>query len=830
MTKGQHNWMGSSVAAIALILSATASPLAAQQSETEPENEADETPSEGIIVTATRRAGNLQETSASVSVFDSDALQLRGLENVEDIGLIDPSAQVALYQGEAQIFLRGVGTPITIGGTDSATAIYRDGEFLSRSAASLPGFFDVENVQVLKGPQGTLYGRNATAGSVLVTSKQPTEELGGELGLTVGNFGRIELDAAIGGPIIEDKLLFRVAARSANRDGYTTSRNLNDPSQPSEFDLEDQDEIYLRGVLEWRPSDTLTVSLSGDYYEADDRANTFFLIDNSFGFSQPPFNPNGPAINTFGIPAGNFGINNFTLLGQAAGNISEEATRDNQFSNTVPFNRPVVWGVSGRINWDLGGYELSSITAYRETRPQNFVDFDLSDSPIGRQTQFRQEDQWQFTQEFQISSPSGDRFQWIAGGSIFIERNEIRNEFLIASLPALFDFAVDNGIFPETIGGAQVRLPNDANCCVFNLNGNLETEAYSAFVDGSYEITDSFTIRAGVRYSSEERSGENLLSTELELNNPVLLGPPFTNIAPFPETTFDAFTPKFALEFQATDDVFLYASLTRGFKSGGFNIGSLQNDPFDQELTWAYEGGIRSEFLDGRVRLNLSAFYYDVNDLQVQTVVNNSIVVNNAAGAEVYGLELDASIELADGLSIDLAGTYLQTEITEVEVDATVDPTRISVPSDPGLQNVVIGGGIVPATGAFNIIGNELPKAPEIQFNVGLNYAFDLNNGGEIRFRGDWSFQDSIFFNQFNDTGFSNLPVEPITQDSYHWLKARIAYTTPSGDWTLSTFIDNITDEEVITNAVYNGAVSGQFGLGALAPPRTYGAEVRFTF
>lgn len=785
---------------------------------------------EEVIVTVTRRESELQTTAASVSAYSEEDLVIRSLVNIEDVGLIDPSAQVALYQGEAQVFLRGVGTPITVGGTDSATAIYRDGEFLSRAAASVPGFFDVASVQILKGPQGTLWGRNATAGSVLVTSQQPTEELSGYVTATAGNYDRIDVSGAISGPIVQDKLLYRVAAQTRDRDGFTTSRNLNDPSRPSSIGLEDRDEIFFRGVLEWRPSDSLTISWSGDYYKADDRANTFFLTDNSFGYAQPPFNPAGPAINTFGVPAGNFGINNFSLLGQSAGNISQVATRENQHSNERPFNRPEIWGSSVRFIWDVGEYEVKSSSAYRETKPENFVDFDLSDSTVGRQTQYRAEDQWQFTQEIQISSPADRRFQWVAGGSVFIEENFIQNEYLIASLPALFDFAVDAGIFPESINGAPIRLPDDGSCCVFELNGELETEAVSVFLDTTYDFSDKLTLGVGGRYSTEDRSGRNLLATELELGNPILAGPPFSNVAEFPETTFDAFTPKIGLEYQASDDVFVYGTITRGFKSGGFNIGSLQNEPFDQELTWAYELGWRSDLLNGLLRLNGTLFFYDVTDLQVQTVVNNSIVVNNAAGAEVSGIEFDGTISVTDNLSIDFAMTYLETEITEVEVDAAIDPTRLSFPSDPTLASELSGDGAVPATGAFNIVENDLPKAPEMQFNVGVNYVLPFSTGADLTFRGDWSFQDQIFFNQFNDTGFSDLPVSPVIEQSFHWLRARVAYTSPSQTWRMSVFADNIGDEEVITNAVYNGAVSGQFGLGSLAPPRTYGAEIRYSF
>lgn len=781
-----------------------------------------------IVVTAQRRESNLQTTSASISAYPEELLENQSLENIEDIGLIDPSAQVAFYQGEAQVFLRGVGTPITVGGTDSATAIYRDGEFLSRAAASIPGFFDVQQVEILKGPQGTLYGRNATAGSVLITSKKPTEDWSGAITATAGNYSRTDIEAAISGPIVKDSLLFRLAAKKTKRDGYTESVDAqSNPIMPIVRDLEDQDEFFLKGTLEWRAAPDLTFSLTGDYYRADDSANTFALIDNSFGFAQPPFNPTGQPINTLGIPADNFGINNFVLLGQLAGTaISAERTRDDQFSNVDAFNKPIIWGVSGRMDWDIGDYNLSSVSAYRETRPRNLVDFDLTDSQVGQQTQFRAEDQWQFWQELQLSSPDDGRLQWIAGASFFIERNDVRNEYLIQSLPTLFDAAIGLGLFPPS-----VALPNDPNCCVFLLNGRLETEAYSVFVDGSYDVTDRLAFRAGVRYSIEDRGGDNILSTEAELNNPVLLGPPFSLVAPYEDETFDALTPTVGVDFQANDNVFVYASLTRGFKSGGFNVGSLQTAPFDQELTWAYEAGLRTTWLGGAARFNATGFYYDVSDLQVQTVVNNSIVVNNAAGAEVFGVEVDGAFDFLGGFTLDYAATWLDTEITEIDIEAAIDPTRLSVPSDPTLSGVIDDPATIPPTGAFNIVGNKLPKAPEIQFRVGLQYESELPNGlGSFLVRGDWSYQDDIFFNQFNDTGFDALPIDPLTQDSYHWLRARLSYRDPSDSWTVSVFADNITDEEVVTNAVYNGAVSGQLGVGSLAPPRTWGVSISKTF
>ena len=717
---------------------------------------------EEIIVTANRRETNLQTTSAAISAFTADDMTRRSIRDLEDVGLTTPSLHVSVFQGEAQVYMRGIGTPIVIGGTDSATAIHNDGVYLSRAAASVPAFFDVERIEVIRGPQGTLYGRNATAGSLNVISKAPTEEFEGEVRVNFGNYNDAGIFAAIGGPLVEDKVLFRAAAQFVSRDGYTTVERpaALDPSptaEPNIDDVEDKEEYYLRVKTEFRPSEDVTFTLTGDYYKADDKASVWHFLNE------------GPR----NAPAAIF--NDFV---EANGRFPEDASRT-MFSEQGFFNKPEIWGVSGDLSWDVGGgYSINSLTAYRETKPFNRNDLDMTDAAGSDQT--RAEDHWQFSQELQLSSPEGERLEWILGAFYFEEDNVVRNEYFVRTIP---DFVAGFGI------GAAAQP-----CCLLLLNGTTETTAYAVFADGSYDFTDQLSLIFGARYSYEKRDGSNIVVFE------DLTSTAFDNVFEFEETSWNAFTPKAGLEYAFNDDLFGYFSATRGFKSGGFNLGSYQNEPFDPEFIWSYEAGLKGTFLDGRLSLNTAAFYYDYSDLQVQDVEQNNVRVENAASARIFGIEIDGVFIASEQASIDFAFAYLNSEFKDF---VSEDPKR-------------------PALGSLDLSGNSLPKAPEFTASIGAQYQFPVGSEATFTLRGDFTWQSEIFFSSFQD--------DLQRQGAFPWLKLRGTYAPDDADWQLAVFADNLTNETVITNAIYTGDIVGSRAAGNLAPPRTWGAEFQYRF
>ena len=238
------------------------------------------------------------------------------------------------------------------------------------------------------------------------------------------------------------------------------------------------------------------------------------------------------------------------------------------------------------------------------------------------------------------------------------------------------------------------------------------------------------------------------------------LTPLFDNQTTFEPATFTSFTPKVGLNYQLSDAVFAYASASRGFKSGGFNIGSYQNTPFNPEKIWSYEAGVKTDLLERRLRLNLAAFYYDYTDLQVQDVEGNNTVVRNAASAVIQGLELETTALLGTAVQLDLAATYLDSEFRD---SCLADPKHPLPQPEPGCTG----------PNQRNLEGLQLPRAPELKLSVGAQYTLDLPNTGQLILRGDYSHQSRIYFSAFE--------VTELSQEGYGWAKARLAYVAPGG-------------------------------------------------
>ena len=229
---------------------------------------------EEVLVTAQRRVTSLQTTAAAITAVSEDDARARSIGDVQDLGRLSPSMDVSIYQGEAQIYIRGIGYTGLIGGTDSSTAFHLNGVYLSRSAGAIPGFFDVERVEVLRGPQGTLYGRNATGGSVNVISKGPSAQFASEAELTVGNYNHYRVLGAIGGPLGSESVSARLAVQVEDRDGYTDARR----PDGTKDEIEDQRDIMARLSVRLEPTENVAIDLIGDYYEADDAGSVWLYF------------------------------------------------------------------------------------------------------------------------------------------------------------------------------------------------------------------------------------------------------------------------------------------------------------------------------------------------------------------------------------------------------------------------------------------------------------------------------------------------------------------------------------------------------------------------
>lgn len=736
-----------------LIFNTFISPLQAQES-SDPERASTNSPSlEEIIVTAARKSENLQQSALAISAFDANSLEMKGIKSVNDLFFASPSLNGAIYQGDLQLNIRGIGTTTVIGGADSTIAVHSDGVYLSRTFAGVSSYVDLERVEIVRGPQGTLYGRNATGGSINFITKSPSYDWTGDAKVTYGNYDTTNIFAAIGGPIIQDKLAFRLAVQTNNHDGYTKiiKPPQNVPgglNQQGEDRAEDQQDIYTRLKLLWEPSDSVSLLVSGDYYKADDKAIVWhFLTD---GYDSSPV---------------------FSAAQEAAGGRGPYYERKQYSAGITPRNEPEHWGLSAKLSVDLNGYTLTSHTAYRKTHSDFYND--SSNAFVFLIDQLRSEKHRQFSQEFQINSPADSKFEYVAGAYLFWEDNEIVNEYNIPTMMA------------------EIGLPTAPDCCLAAINGEGESKAYALFGQGSYHLTDKLSVTLGGRYSWEERDGEQ---------DVFITGLGFGNLSNLKADSWDAFTPKFGIEYQASENAFFYGSISRGFKSGVFNLASFQNDPVDPEFVWSYEVGAKLDLFDHRVRLNVAGFYYDYEDLQVQFVESNNVLTENAATATIYGIETELTALLSDNLQIELNGTWL---------DATFDDYSTVNPKTPQL-------------GVLDLSGNPLAKSPEFKVNAGIEYRLTVGTLGKLILRTDLSWQDKVYFTQYKFDGAA--------EGEYWWAKARASFEPTESNLKVALFVDNIFDEEVAANINIAGDFDRSRGFGNLMPPRTYGIEAIYSF
>lgn len=701
-----------------------------------PAKSGDAAPLDEIIVTAQKRSESLQNVPASITALSGDTLSERAIDGLSGLATSVPSMTFGSYGGSARIAVRGIGFDMINPGGEGRVAYHIDGVYVSRPAATMGTFYDVERVEVLRGPQGTLYGRNATGGSINVITRKPGDALEGFLQLGYGNYNALSAEGAISVPLSEG-LGARVAFIAENRDGY--GRNIITGNE-----IDNSKRYGVRGTLSARLGEIGTFDLSGDYYREKDRnyGNHYFGQANPF----------------------------ITPAGFLFGGIVPASRRDiaNDFD---PENDRTFWGVSGRGVFDIGTVTLTSVTGYRHSDWTVLTDLDLTSAPLSQFAFF--EKSRQLSQELQLSGDIGPA-KFIVGGYYFNEKISGGSKIpLDSALVGLSGFVQG-----------------------YRAEGDFTTDALAGFGQVDYGLSDRLTLTLGARYSWERKKIDDLVQFDLFTPFPPELppNPIFVRSGTRSET---AFTPKFGLEFKPRGGLMFYATVSKGFKSGGFNIGDANNG-FEPETLWSYEAGMKGTFADGRVRINTSGFYYDYKNLQVSKVVVASVTIENAASSALYGAEAEITVVPVDGLRIEVSPTWLHSKYKDFQS---------ANPADPANPNPVI------------LDGNQLVQAPELAINTAIEYEFPFGNG-TLSLRGEANWQDRIYFTPFNEKAVSR---EPNTK-----LNAFIRYDV--GNWGVTLYARNIANKTTIANALVNSIVVGVPYSGTLEPPRTFGVKIGYRF
>ena len=716
---------------------------------------AEESVLDEIIVSANKRESTLQDTALSITAFSAEQIEAHKIEDVGDLSLYVPGLVMSDQNGSfgsAALFIRGVGVSVRGVGVDTNVAIYADGVYNPRATSVLQDFIDLERVELVRGPQGTLYGRNATGGALNLISRDPTEEFEFQGDVTVGDYDLRQFRASINGG--NELVKGRLSVNNKEMGSFYDRTLVPDRNQADSWNL--------KGALLFTPSDSLNVTWRGNYFN-DDAFGDFPLRVMPHGFFQPFFGATPDSGKPFEFRS--------DLL--EAGTLKAVGT-----------SLHVDWAASDTLTF-------RSITAWQQTENTRLIDVDGSDIWILHNESATNSDL--FTQEFQLLSNNDGKVNWIVGAYYYDESADqfVNNRW--------------NGIAAPIIAPG---LPGPVEY-VFNIDpADVMVKAWALFGEVTYAFTDTSRLTLGLRYNDEEkdhRIGGTLNGVAGGQETDVSFVP---NTTTFEDGAWSQPTYRIVFEHDVNESSMLYASYSTGFKSGGFNS-SVANNEFEEESLNAIELGAKLGLLDGRMTLNTSLFHYDYKNAQTTIFVDDPQDPNVGEltvltpDARNYGAEVELVAMPTDSLFLSAGLSYLDTKITNRFF--ANDP--LGVPT--------------------NLKGNELPRAPNWSLNLVGSYDIDLGNGGTLRPQVSYQYQDDMFLSFVNvtDDPFTGEPKGGDFQEAFGLVNASLNWTSAGGQWSVSAFGNNLTDEHYLSTSM----VSGGFGnFRVWMPPRTWGLRVGF--
>ncbi len=734
---------------------------------------------EEIIVTAQRRAESVQSTPIAISAFTGDGLQELGVTTVEDLAEITPSLQIFAEQinNEAYI-IRGIGRSNEDLTTDSGVAVYINDIYIAQPAEANAAFYDIERVEVLRGPQGTLYGKNAVGGVVNIITRKPEENFGGLVSAEVGSLGLQTYTGAIGGPLVEDRASARLAGYYSRGDG--AYRNLTTDERANDVEVE-----AMRGSLRLTPTDQLEVNLVLDASDSTQDGVLKSVISD--------------------YPGAQYILKDFFEVDAFP---SQEANIRSSRSETNGRQGIRQWGGSLRTDYAADAGTVSWLAGYRTEESYNLEDIDRTAFRINNFE--ATQDTWSSSQELRfVSADDGalsaaGRLQWSAGLYWFHEQGG-RNQdiYLRARVPSSQPGDPDNP--DDGLLGPGTPDTQDSTASFLQ---TIDTDSYAVFGQAKYDLTPQFGMTLGLRYTDEtKRASVAATSVGTGGGDPYSLFQPDGPYQRAQEETWTMFTPKLVLEYEPVRDIRTYASYARGFKSGGYNgqSGTFEEfAPFEPEQADAYELGLKSDLLTDRLRLNLAAFLVNFSDLQVAgTNAQGLVVTTNAADSRIRGIELEVSALPVAALNLHFAVSLMEAEFHNYFVEE-FDPTITAGPP-------------------FVIVdkeGDRLDDVPEYSVAWGADYDWPLSGGSGLRFGVNGTIKGDTVSNQ-----------NTLRANSYSVVNARLDWTSPDGAWNIAAWMRNLTDE------VYyrGGAAVPDFDkqvarVGLVANPRTSGITITYTF
>jgi iron complex outermembrane receptor protein len=702
-----------------------------------------------VVVSAQRRTESAQDVPISITALSGDQLTARGIDSLLEIAQVTPGLQFQAIGATSVPFLRGVGAAVSSSGAEATVALVVDGVYIAAQPASLMSLNNIDSIEVDKGPQGTLFGRNATGGVIQVRTRRPTQE--SRLDMTVGYGNYQTVDGSLYGTTgITSTLAADISLSYHDQgDGYGT--NLFDGS-----DVYKGYDYVARTKWLWTPTDSTEITFIGDWEKL--RSQTGFATR---------------------LPRkGELGLDQRGRLGfQYSGGFYD-----------VDLNFP-----SGNVTQTRGGSvdflqrfgvaNLRSITAYHTQDVVGRVDFDLTPNDGSHQT-FKPTEKT-FSEELQLLSPDGSKLSWVGG---------------------LYFYQDTSGYDPVFINYAQ---PNGANLHNTTIESEMKTKSYAAFGQTTIPLPFDSRLTLGVRYTNDKR--------DFRLNQSAAAAPPATvsqvGSETWPKTTFRA-----GLDHRFSAQALGYVQVSTGFKSGLFNTQTVQSVPgqpasvplpVQPEKITAYEVGLKSDYLENRLRFNLAAFYYDYKDQQVNAFIGSTRTLLNAASSKIKGIDFELTGKPSDKMTLSWTGSYLHARYDKFPTA----PLFVPVPA-PGIGNIAT---------PKDASGNDDVNSPAFTTTLAINYAVPLGTN-RIDLNANAYYNSGYFFD------FANTR----KQGGYTWLNASAKWTFGrNAAYSVTLWGDNLLDREVYSSVNQVGlGPAGLFGGDSITirPPRTYGVRLGASF
>lgn len=777
--------IGLSVSGLALAMSgpafaqAAGAPADTQTSDAAVKDQAPDQAIADIVVTAQRRAESLQKTPLTIQVLETKELANAGVTTPSQLSAIVPSVQIGTSGPATSVYVRGVGGFQTNAATSPAVPYYLDGIYVARTQSVTSEMYDIERLEVVKGPQGTLYGRNASGGAINVLSVRPElDQFAGHAEAEFGNYDNRSFEAAINIPI-GSTVALRASGTIVDKGGFTSEGFGDDKHQSA------------RLKLLWEPGRDFSLLLNGSYGHIGGEAAAVVARNRNIPGWYPWMDVSDPRVTAF-VAANGIAPPPFVRNSQPT-----DAGQNLNFYN-----------VSAQLDWQIGGAKLTVIPAYRRSEMQYspLLGFTYYNGGSLGAIPARPETSDASSVEARLSGESG-RLTWLAGLFFF---NEDQYQ----------QYAIDGG-FVQNLGNIA----------------RYKTTSYAAFTQNTFELLPSVRLIVGARYTSDERK---LLDGQSYVISPsAFIGgaPPSAAACAFPAPTqpqclvdtyqgrkvFTNFSWKIGFEADVFDNSLFYATASRGFKAGGFNVQSAAGTPgqallYQPEVLTSYETGLKSRFLDNKLQLNVSAFYWDYKNHQepVLTYTNvpglTNLIYQNAGAAEIYGGTVDIIAKPWRGATLNASAEFAKSRYIAYSVSV---PTFSYSPAGNGCRVAASN----PATTTLDCSGFEVARTPKWSGNLGFNQDFALGKG-TLTANANLSFSSSRWL------GVDFIPLS--RANAYGKVDASLTYRAPQDRFSITGFVRNITDAKIYTDGLKE-PFSPLF-YGNIQPPRTYGVRLGANF